>query len=134
MTKRELFVKAHEMTREIVKETGVNYRVQFGICLSFLYEIKKEGMKMTIEEVIKKVEAIDFDYKGDTRVRAYRWKKHGYDRLYVNHIDRKRRYTYGYFEVSNNKVVSFVKIIDKFNRWSAGVAREIQEACESFIK
>ena len=42
MTKRELFVKAHKLTKEIVKETGVNYRTQFGICLSFLYKEEKE--------------------------------------------------------------------------------------------
>ena len=45
MTKKELFEEAHEITRNIVKETGVNYRVQFGICLSFLYQIKKEVEK-----------------------------------------------------------------------------------------
>lgn len=54
MTKRELFVKAHEMTREIVKETGVNYRVQFGICLSFLYQ-NKEEKKVTIDDELEKI-------------------------------------------------------------------------------
>lgn len=133
MTKRELFVKAHKLTKEIVKETGVNYRTQFGICLSFLY---KEGVEetMTVDEAIKKVETLDFDYKGETELKARRWQKHGYDRLYINHIDKRRKYTYGYFKVSNNKIVSFVKIVDRFNRYSAGVASEIQEACESFIK
>ena len=52
MTKRELFVKAHETTREIVKETGVNYRTQFGICLSFLY---KEEKKVTIDDELEKI-------------------------------------------------------------------------------
>lgn len=54
MTKRELFVKAHEMTREIVKETGVNYRTQFGICLSFLYK-NKEEKKVTIDDELEKI-------------------------------------------------------------------------------
>lgn len=53
MTKRELFVKAHEMTREIVKENGVNYKAQFGICLSFLY--KGENKMIELEGTEKQV-------------------------------------------------------------------------------
>lgn len=133
MNKKELMKKAHEMTKEIKREyPEVDYRFQFGLCLSFL--MNEEETEMEVEEAIKRVEALDFDYKGETELKARRWKKHGYDRLYINHIDRRRKYTYGYFEVSNNKIVGFVKIIDKFNRYSAGVANEIQEACESFIK
>lgn len=54
MTKRELFVKAHKLTKEIVKETGVNYRVQFGICLSFLYKNNGEK-KATIDDELEKI-------------------------------------------------------------------------------
>lgn len=42
---KKIFKKAHEMTREFVKEYGVNYQAQFGLCLSFLFE-KERGMEM----------------------------------------------------------------------------------------
>lgn len=46
MTKKELFTKAHEMTREVKAEyPEVNYRAQFSICLKMLMnkENKKEN-------------------------------------------------------------------------------------------
>lgn len=59
MTKRELFVKAHEMTREIVKENGVNYKAQFGICLSFLYKGESEMIELEgTEKQVKWAKAI----------------------------------------------------------------------------
>lgn len=45
----EIIKKAHAMTREIKKEyVDVDYRVQFGLCLSYLLE--KGGRKMTYAE------------------------------------------------------------------------------------
>ena len=37
MTNKELFIKAHKMTKEIkAQHPEVDYRAQFGLCLSFL--------------------------------------------------------------------------------------------------
>lgn len=41
---KNLFIEAHKMTREMVKEYGVDYQAQFGLCLSYLFE--ERGMKM----------------------------------------------------------------------------------------
>ena len=43
----KVFKKAHEMTRKFVEKYGVDYQVQFGLCLSYLLEKEKEeeGMK-----------------------------------------------------------------------------------------
>ena len=53
MNKRELMKKAHEMTKEIKKEyPEVNYKFQFGLCLSFLMNEEETEMK-NFEETIK---------------------------------------------------------------------------------
>lgn len=48
MTKREIMIKAHKMTKEVKKEfPNVNYKFQFGLCLSYiLEEERKEVVKM----------------------------------------------------------------------------------------
>ena len=52
MTKKELMVKAHKMTKEIKNEyPTVDYKFQLGLCLAYLY---KEGEKeMSIEEKLQ---------------------------------------------------------------------------------
>ena len=40
---REIFLKAHQMTREIKRQyQEVDYRAQFGLCLSYLLKKRKE--------------------------------------------------------------------------------------------
>lgn len=39
---KNLFKKAHEMTRKFVEEYGVDYQAQFGLCLSHLLEKERE--------------------------------------------------------------------------------------------
>ena len=43
---KKIFVKAHKMTKEMVKEYKVDYQAQFGLCLSYLLEIKEEEEEM----------------------------------------------------------------------------------------
>ena len=52
MTKKELMIKAHKMTKEIKNEyPTVDYKFQLGLCLAYLY---KEGEKeMGIEEKLQ---------------------------------------------------------------------------------
>lgn len=113
MTKREIFVKAHEMTREIVKETGVNYRAQFGICLSFLYKEKEEVV--TIETVEKKAEEYCDTYQNDwyAKVSFNNWIKYGYNRTYIEIAEyRKGTRKCGYWDNVKNEYVAPAKGIN----------------------
>ena len=42
---KKIFIEAHKMTREMVKEYEVDYQAQFGLCLSYLFE-EERGMEM----------------------------------------------------------------------------------------
>ena len=43
MSKSEMFKKAHKMTREVKAQfPQVNYRVQFGLSLAYLHNVKEE--------------------------------------------------------------------------------------------
>lgn len=44
---KNIFKEAHKMTREMVEKYGVDYQVQFGLCLSYLLENKEEESEMT---------------------------------------------------------------------------------------
>ena len=55
MKRNEIFVKAHEMTRKIKNEyPEVDYKFQFSLCLSFLYEEEIE-MKVVLEGSEKQI-------------------------------------------------------------------------------
>ncbi len=43
---KNIFKKAHEMTRGFVEKYEVDYQAQFGLCLSFLFENQKEEKEM----------------------------------------------------------------------------------------
>ena len=46
---KKIFIEAHKMTRRIKAEyPEVNYQVQFGLCLSFLFEEEKEEKEMKV--------------------------------------------------------------------------------------
>ena len=45
---KNLFKKAHKMTRGMVKEYEVDYQAQFGLCLSYLFEEEKEEKEMKV--------------------------------------------------------------------------------------
>lgn len=50
---REIFLKAHQMTREIKRQyQEVDYRAQFGLCLSYLLKNRKEEKGMEYPELI----------------------------------------------------------------------------------
>ena len=52
---KNLFKKAHEMTRKFVKEYKVDYQAQFGLCLSFLFEAKEEKKMVELKGSEKQV-------------------------------------------------------------------------------
>ncbi|MDU2491194.1 MAG: hypothetical protein E7D27_11520 [Clostridium celatum] len=46
MTKKELMIKAHKMTKEIKNEyPGVDYKFQLGLCLAYLHEEGEKEMR-----------------------------------------------------------------------------------------
>ena len=50
MTKKELMIKAHQMTKEIkVQYPATDYKFQLGLCLTYLHENKGEN-EMKVEE------------------------------------------------------------------------------------
>lgn len=53
---RKVFTEAHRITREMVKEYGMDYRTQFAITLSYLLNKEDEQVKL-----IKKEEVRDFE-------------------------------------------------------------------------
>ena len=59
MTKKELMIKAHKMTKEIKNEyPTVDYKFQLGLCLAYLYE---EGEKK-MEKAISLLDQIQHKY------------------------------------------------------------------------
>ena len=59
---KEIFKKAHAMTREIKREyPEVDYRTQFGICLSYLLNNKEEEKEMKEMKFYKKEEVEYFE-------------------------------------------------------------------------
>ena len=76
----KIFKKAHEMTRRFVKEYGVDYQAQFGLCLSFLFEEKEEKeMEGTItDKIFRAAEEV-------TETSPRKWEKFGKKRFYFNY-------------------------------------------------
>lgn len=52
---KNLFKKAHEMTRKFAKEYKVDYQAQFGLCLSFLFEAKEEKKMVELKGSEKQI-------------------------------------------------------------------------------
>lgn len=56
MTKKELMKKAHKMAKEIKAQyPEVDYRFQFGLCLSFLMNEEEETMEIKLEGTEKQI-------------------------------------------------------------------------------
>ena len=62
---KNLFKKAHKMTRKMVEEYGVDYRTQFSLCLSYLLEVEEDEMEepklLNINDWILKGKGIDIN-------------------------------------------------------------------------
>ncbi|WP_039242693.1 hypothetical protein [Clostridium botulinum] len=80
---REVIKKAHEMAREIKKEyPEVDYKTQFGLCLSYLLSEKEEDKKPTWEDVEKACEEAVYDLNM-TDYYVNNWQKGDKDRSYI---------------------------------------------------
>lgn len=119
MTKKEIMKKAHEMTKEIKAQyPEVDYKAQFGLCLSFLMNEKAEEIKEVATwnrkfEIIEteKVETTEgsfsmptrvFDEKLETELTfGYKvWEKYGKTRIYFSDDAN------GFVEIKNGEVVA----------------------------
>lgn len=52
---KKIFKEAHKMTREMVKEYGVDYQAQFSLCLSYLLNQKEEEEMRELKGTEKQV-------------------------------------------------------------------------------
>lgn len=71
---KNMFIKAHELTRKIVKEYKVDYQAQFGLCLSYLLE-NKEEKEMKIETT-KRINGKDIKFEaiiGEPEATEHKW-------------------------------------------------------------
>ena len=56
MSKSQMFKKAHQMTREVKAQfPQVNYRVQFGLSLAYLHNVKEEVKMVELKGTEKQV-------------------------------------------------------------------------------
>ena len=116
--------KAHEMAREIKKEyVEVDYKVQFGLCLSYLLsqkeEEEKEDKKATWKDVEKACEEAVEDL-GMTNFYVNEWKKYDKVRYYIElRYYRKgrckERIACGYWDEINSEYVSYNKSKDQYD-------------------
>ena len=92
MTKSEMFVKAHTLTRETKKLfPEVNYSLQFGLHLS---QIMKGGKNMdTKTELLK--------YFSEQNLKANLWEKNGKSRIYVQGFHYSKTF---YVDLTNNTI------------------------------
>ena len=78
---KNLFKKAHEMTREMKeKYPEVDYQAQFGLCISFLLEEKEEeemDNTITFNEIKKMAE--------EEGIEAVLWEKYNLTKIYFNY-------------------------------------------------
>ena len=79
MTKKELMIKAHKMTKEIKREyPEVDYKFQLGLCLAYL---QSEGdVKMSVEEKLENLGYKAWE-KGEKNTNNYK------KRFYINNIE-----------------------------------------------
>lgn len=121
---KKIFKEAHKMTREMVKEYGVDYQAQFGLCLSYLLEKEEEEMtKEQLETLLNE----ETNYK--IEVELNEWEKGNNHRLYLNMSNRiNRLFVDIYIDVNTGAVV--VANVNKGARWAKRLVEQIKEILE----
>lgn len=99
---KNIFKQAHKMTREIVEKYDVDYRVQFGLCLQFLFEESKEitneeDLKERLVNVMEKESEIKLEEI--THYSCNKWIKYDKKRVYVELYFRYRGGLRGSFKI-----------------------------------
>lgn len=117
MLNKEIMVKAHQMTREIKSEFPmVDYKVQLGLCISYLLEEEKEEV-VTYGNVVDALEEAEKEL-GMNYSKINKWEKGDKKRAYLElryYRDNGRCATTikcGYWDYNTNEYVSF----DKYNK------------------
>ncbi|BDR82571.1 hypothetical protein [Clostridium tetani] len=115
---RNIFKEAHKMTREIKKEyKKVDYRTQFGLCLSYL--LSKKDNKVTWETIANACEEA-VDDLGMTNYYVNNWVKGNNDRSYIElryYRKGKCKSTVkcGYWDNNKNVYVPENKYVRQYN-------------------
>lgn len=67
---KKIFIEAHKMTREMVKEYNVDYQTQFSLNVSYLLEIKeeKEMLDAKIKQELEKLHVSEEDIQNAERI------------------------------------------------------------------
>ena len=120
---REIFKKAHELTRKMVKEYGVDYKTQFALNLSYLLNGGKMEDKLTWKDIVAKLDNYcDVNTTGDWHTQWYanNWQKGELDRTYIT-IKQYRNGSLrgekkcGYWDNNSDEYVAFdryTKVLD----------------------
>ena len=86
MTKKELMIRAHKMTKEIKKEyPEVDYKFQLGLCLTYLREEEVKEEKITWETIEKAANEYCEGYTNGWTAdwSCNNWVKGGNNRTYI---------------------------------------------------
>lgn len=132
----KLIKKAHEMTKEIKKEyMEVDYRVQFGLCLSYLLSKKEEKkMELSVEEKIENAveEVAKTHGETDIVVKITNWKQ---KRIYINVYCFKSKFDC-FIDLENNKVKCYNTVLAGAwrNRIQDALISTIKECKEEIVK
>lgn len=95
---KKIFKEAHKMTREMADKYKVDYRAQFGLCLSYLLKNKEEEKEMKLDE-IKQIAK-------ENGLEAALWQKYGLTKIYFNsYTGAGNRRSEGQFDILNNNTI-----------------------------
>ena len=106
MTNKELFIKAHKMTKEIkAQHPEVDYRAQFGLCLSFLKSknVWKE-LETKLDELVNSGRYDNWECNN--------WVKGDKNRTYITLVNYKKNggrteYDCGYYDNDTEEYVAY---------------------------
>lgn len=141
---KKIFIEAHKMTGEIVKEYEVDYQAQFGLCLSYLLEKKEEKEMLNkietvedVKQIIKKNMDLVEDEKNFDIVNfeMNEWENYGKHRIYfnisINTEGNTVRNADGYIDAKTMKV--FSTKVDK-RRYNENTIESIYETIVNNIE
>ncbi|KEI12752.1 hypothetical protein [Clostridium novyi] len=131
---KEVVKKAHEMAREIKKEyMEVDYRVQFGLCLSYLLS-EEEETEVSVEEKIENAveEVAKTHGETDIVVKITNWKQ---KRIYINVYCFKSKFDC-FIDLENNKVKCYNTVLAGAwrNRIQDALISTVKECKEEIVK
>ena len=123
MTNKELFIKAHKMTREIkAQHPDVDYRAQFGLCLSYVIKESKDvwnTLESKLNELVNSGKYDNWTCKD--------WVKGDFNRTYIKLVTYRNNGKMvekdcGYYDNKTKEYVAFNKYTKVLNLLTGEVA------------